>query len=131
MLSLILLCFQVRDSLAQTLNTEIMDTIQKLDKIGKTEKTVFQKGGHVAHVTVSDPAQVMMIVMMMMMMTIMIIMTNRSTTARAPQASTAAWRGARVATAPSTTAGGRESSLRPRILTQPSAGPYRVRSSPV
>ena len=45
--------FQVRDSLAQTLNTEIMDTIQKLDKIGKTE-AVFQKGGHVAHVTVSD-----------------------------------------------------------------------------
>ena len=49
--------FQVRDSLAQTLNTEIMDTIQKLDKIGKTEASVFQKGGHVAHVTVSDSAQ--------------------------------------------------------------------------
>lgn len=48
--------FQVRDSLAQTLNTEIMDTIQKLDKIGKTEASVFQKGGHVAHVTVSDSA---------------------------------------------------------------------------
>jgi len=47
---------QVRDSLAQTLNTEIMDTIQKLDKIGKTEASVFQKGGHVAHVTVSDSA---------------------------------------------------------------------------
>jgi len=42
---------QVRDSLAQTLNTEIMDTIQKLDKIGRSE-TVFQKGGHVAHVHV-------------------------------------------------------------------------------
>ena len=128
MLSLILLCFQVRDSLAQTLNTEIMDTIQKLDKIGKTEKTVFQKGGHVAHVTVSDPAQVMMIVMMMMMND---NDNDRRTTARAPQASTAAWREARAVTAPSTTAGGRESSLRPRILTQPSAGPYRVRSSPV
>ena len=33
-----------------------MDTIQKLDKIGKTEASVFQKGGHVAHVTVSDSA---------------------------------------------------------------------------
>ena len=53
-----------------------MDTIQKLDKIGKTEKTVFQKGGHVAHVTVSDPAQVMMIVMMMMMMMTIMMMTG-------------------------------------------------------
>ena len=55
---------QVRDSLAQTLNTEIMDTIQKLDKIGRSNgtsgqqssaitDTIFQKGGHVAHVHVT------------------------------------------------------------------------------
>ena len=45
---------QVRDSLAQTLNTEIMDTIHKLDKIGRCpeSETVFQRGGHVAQVQV-------------------------------------------------------------------------------
>merc|ERR1719225_1800020 len=45
---------QVRDSLAQTLNTEILETIQKLDRIGKSGMTeaIFQKGGHVAHVQV-------------------------------------------------------------------------------
>ena len=40
---------QVRDSLAQTLNTEIMDTIHKLDKIGRPEGG----GGHVAQVQVT------------------------------------------------------------------------------
>ena len=57
---------QVRDSLAQTLNTEIMDTIQKLDKIGRSNggpgqgsssaisDTIFQKIGHVAHVHVTS-----------------------------------------------------------------------------
>ena len=49
--NLFIFLLQVRDSLAQTLNTEIMDTIQKLDKIGRSE-TIFQKGGHVAHVHV-------------------------------------------------------------------------------
>merc|ERR1719410_159171 len=46
---------QVRDSLAQTLNTEIMDTITKLDKIGRSSdsETVFQRGGHVAQVQVT------------------------------------------------------------------------------
>merc|ERR1719483_1820173 len=46
---------QVRDSLTQTLNTEILDTIQKLDRIGKSgmTETIFQKGGHVAHVQVA------------------------------------------------------------------------------
>ena len=46
--------FQVRDSLAHTLNTEILETIQKLDKIGKNGMTeaIFQKGGHMAHVQV-------------------------------------------------------------------------------
>ena len=46
------LSFQVRDSLAQTLNTEILETIQKLDKIGKSAPTLFQKGEHVAHVDI-------------------------------------------------------------------------------
>ena len=41
---------QVRDSLAQTLNTEIMDTIHKLDKIGRPEGV---GGGHVAQVQVT------------------------------------------------------------------------------
>ena len=41
----------MRDSLAQTLNTEIMDTIQKLDNIGNPG--IFQRGGHVAHVHVA------------------------------------------------------------------------------
>ena len=46
---------QVRDSLAQTLNTEIMDTITKLDKIGRSgeSEAVFQRGGHVAQVQVT------------------------------------------------------------------------------
>jgi len=49
---------QVRDSLAQTLNTEILETIQKLDRIGKSGMTeaIFQKGGHVAHVQVPASA---------------------------------------------------------------------------
>jgi len=49
---------QVRDSLAQTLNTEILETIQKLDRIGKNGMTeaIFQKGGHVAHVQVPASA---------------------------------------------------------------------------
>ena len=46
----------VRDSLAHTLNTEIQDTITKLDAIGKAgmpmTEALFQKGGHVAHVKV-------------------------------------------------------------------------------
>jgi len=46
----------VRDSLAHTLNTEIHDTITKLDRIGKAgmpmTEALFQKGGHVAHVKV-------------------------------------------------------------------------------
>ena len=47
-----MLC-QVRDSLAQTLNTDIMETIQRLDRIGSKE------GGevgehHVAQVRVTD-----------------------------------------------------------------------------
>ena len=41
---------QVRDSLAQTLNTEIMDTIHKLDKIGRPEGV---PGQHVAQVQVT------------------------------------------------------------------------------
>ena len=43
---------QVRDSLAQTLNTDIMETIQKLDQIGKEGGT--GTGQHVAQVRVTD-----------------------------------------------------------------------------
>ena len=41
--------------MTKTLNTEILETIQKLDSIGKSGMTeaIFQKGGHVAHVQVA------------------------------------------------------------------------------
>ena len=47
---------QVRDSLAQTLNTDIMETIQKLDRIGKDggEGSDLQADQHVAQVRVTD-----------------------------------------------------------------------------
>ena len=38
------------------MNTEIIETIQKLDKIGKSGPTLFQKGGHVAQVQVPATA---------------------------------------------------------------------------
>ena len=44
---------QVRDSLAQTLNTDIMETIQKLDSIGK-EGGAEYPGNNVAQVKVTD-----------------------------------------------------------------------------
>ena len=41
---------QVRDSLAQTLNTEIVQTIQKLDSMGQAkQELVFQRGPHTVH----------------------------------------------------------------------------------
>ena len=46
----------MRDSLAQTLNTDIMETIQKLDRIGKDggEGSDQQADQHVAQVRVTD-----------------------------------------------------------------------------
>jgi len=44
---------QVRDSLSRTLNTEIQDTLKKLDTVGAPlAQTVFQKGSHIAKVAV-------------------------------------------------------------------------------
>lgn len=43
---------QVRDSLSRTLNTEIQDTLKKLDTVGQPSQTVFQKGSHIAKVAV-------------------------------------------------------------------------------
>ena len=50
-----MLC-QVRDSLAQTLNTDIMETIQKLDRIGGKEggEAGDHHHHHVAQVRVTD-----------------------------------------------------------------------------
>ena len=46
----------MRDSLAQTLNTDIMETIQKLDRIGRDgeEGSDHLAGQHVAQVRVTD-----------------------------------------------------------------------------
>ena len=42
---------QVRDSLSRTLNTEIQDTLHKLDTMG-IQNLVFQRGNHMASIEV-------------------------------------------------------------------------------